>query len=104
MLNTVIIDTIKKAVIQITDAQKILLFGSYAREEETSDSDIDICVITTDPRRNLELMRDIRFSIFKKVKKPMDILVYKPEEFNTRSQMKYSLEEEIAHEGVILYE
>ena len=103
MLNREIIETINKTVIEITDVQKILLFGSYARGEENTNSDIDICVITADPRRNLELMKDIRYSMFTKIKAPLDILVYKPEEFRTRSQMKYTLEEEIAHEGVLLY-
>ncbi len=104
MLNPEIIETINKTVTQITDVQKILLFGSYARGEETTDSDIDICVITEDPRRKLELMKDMRYSIFTKIKAPLDILVYKPEEFNIRSHMKYTLEEEIAKEGVLLYE
>jgi len=103
VLNREIIETINKTVIEITDVQKILLFGSYARGEENTNSDIDICVITADPRRNLELMKDIRYSMFTKIKAPLDILVYKPEEFRTRSQMKYTLEEEIAHEGVLLY-
>ena len=67
MLNPEIIETIKKTVTQIMDTNKIFLFGSYARGEESQDSDIDICVITSDPRRNLELMRDIRFSIFTKL-------------------------------------
>ena len=104
MLNPETIETIRKTVTQITDVKKILLFGSYARGEESTDSDIDICVITDDPRRNLELMKDIRYSIFTKIKTPLDILVYKPEEFSTRSKMKYTLEEEIAQEGVLLYE
>ena len=104
MLNPEVIEIITKTVTQITNVQKILLFGSYARGEENTDSDIDICIITKDPRRNLELMKDIRYSIFTKIKAPLDILIYKPEEFSTRSNMKYSLEEEIAHEGVLLYE
>jgi len=104
VLNPEIIETINKTVTQIAEVKKILLFGSYARGDETTDSDIDICVITEDPRRNLELMKDIRYSIFTKIKAPLDILVYKPEEFSTRSNMKYTIEEEIAHEGILLYE
>ena len=104
MLNPEIIETINKTVTQITNVQKILLFGSYARGEETTDSDIDICIITKNPKRNLDLIKDIRYSIFRKIKAPLDILIYKPKEFSIRSNMKYSLEEEIAHEGVLLYE
>jgi len=35
-------------------AQKIILFGSWARGENTQDSDLDLFVLTNTPRENIE--------------------------------------------------
>ena len=40
------LDAIVKAIVDTGLVTKIILFGSFARKEETSSSDIDLCALT----------------------------------------------------------
>ena len=44
---------------EITPATKIYLFGSYAYGTPNEDSDIDLCILTNENRRKLEILREI---------------------------------------------
>lgn len=81
---------------------KIFLFGSYAYGNPNSDSDIDLCIITNDDKRKLDIIREIRKLIMPFVKEPLDLLVYKVDEFNNRATIKSTLEYKIKHDGILL--
>ncbi len=83
--------------------KKIILFGSYAYGKPGNDSDIDLCVISDENKRKLNLMREIR-SALSFSKYPLDILVYKQEEFDYRADSSTSMENQIKRHGVVLYE
>ena len=57
----VTMDDIRKVVDRLTQAanpREIILFGSYARGEETTDSDVDLMVIEgTEDHQGLEMVR-----------------------------------------------
>lgn len=85
------------------DVDRIILFGSYAAGQPGPDSDIDLCVLTKDPRRKIELLRLIRSSIGNTVSRPIDLIIERPEEFADRMNSIATLEKTIAQNGVELY-
>ena len=84
---------------KITPASKIYLFGSYAYGTPTDDSDIDLCILTDENRRKLEILREIRRNIGD-VNYPLDILIYKTDEFNERVNNRFIMESKIYKDGV----
>ena len=84
---------------EITPATKIYLFGSYAYGTPNEDSDIDLCILTNENRRKLEILREIRRNVGD-INYPLDILVYKTDEFNERVNNKYIMESKINKDGV----
>lgn len=84
-------------------AEKIFLFGSYAYGTPNQNSDIDICIITEDNKRKIDIMRTLRKALFKEINHPLDILVYKNNEFNERAGYTDSIEKIIKEKGVPIY-
>lgn len=84
---------------EITPATKIYLFGSYAYGTPNEDSDIDLCILTNENRRKLEILREIRRNVGD-ISYPLDILVYRTDEFNERVNNKYIMESKIYKDGV----
>ena len=102
----VISDKIKKISDIITDnynVEKIFLFGSYARGDEKNDSDIDICILINNDDKKLNIVRTIRKALYDNISNPVDLLVYKPDEFYERAASLKSIEREIIDDGVLLY-
>jgi len=97
------IKKISEIIISNFSVEKIILFGSYARGEENNESDIDICILTNNSNKKLKIIRTIRNALYDNVSKPVDLLVYKPEEFYDRAAALKSIEREIADSGVLLY-
>ena len=85
------------------EVDKIILFGSYASGTYNDDSDIDICVITNKNKRKIEILREIRNILFDYISKPLDLLVYRSEEFDERAEKFKSIEREIKEKGELLY-
>ncbi|GBU22517.1 hypothetical protein R80B4_02427 [Fibrobacteres bacterium R8-0-B4] len=84
---------------------RILLFGSYARGEETPNSDIDLCVLSpiTD-KTPIDLIADFRFKTWDVRKTPLDLLAYNHDAFYRYAANPTSFEHEIAEKGVLIYE
>jgi len=82
--------------------EKIILFGSIARGEYDSDSDADFLVIKGDtPLYGVDRIRELSRLIDRDI--PVDFLVYRPEEFNTRLEMGDPFIKSILKEGRVLY-
>lgn len=81
--------------------EKIILFGSYAWGTPTKDSDIDLCVIKeTDNTESIEH----RVSMFLYPRPfPIDILVYRPGQIQSRYKMGDFFVKKIMNQGSILY-
>jgi uncharacterized protein len=83
---------------------KIILFGSHAAGTSTSDSDIDIVVVSEDFRkknifRRLELIKAAEIQTIKKFMTPLDVVAMTPEEYENGT----SIIAEYAHRGEILF-
>ncbi|UOF92829.1 nucleotidyltransferase domain-containing protein [Fodinisporobacter ferrooxydans] len=89
----------------VTSANKIYLFGSYAYGEPNENSDVDLCIVinNTDTGKR-ELVRSIRSRIAEVATIPVDVLVYDEYEFLERAYLESTMEHMIAHEGVCVYE
>jgi predicted nucleotidyltransferase len=106
-MNKNIQNEIEKITNKIKDTEnikRIYLFGSYAYGTPNINSDIDLCIIIDENKRKIEIMNDIREKIGYSIDYPLDIIVYKPEEFIERANSKTSLENKISKNGVVIYE
>ncbi len=82
---------------------KIILFGSYATENPTEDSDLDLLVIKNSdlprPQRNMIVRKMLFGSMI-----PIDIIVYTPEEINESIDNSYSFIYKALNTGKTVYE
>ncbi len=99
------LDKIVSVLAETGIVTKIILFGSYARGDETPDSDIDLCVITpVNDKRPIELMSGFRKKLRGVKTMPLDLLAFNQNDFSYRAAYAGSLEHEFAKEGMVLYE
>jgi predicted nucleotidyltransferase len=83
-------------------AERVILFGSYARGEVTEDSDVDLLVIGLFKGRSVDKSVEIRLKL--RPSFPVDLLVRTPEKVRQRLEMGDSFLREILEEGKVLYE
>lgn len=99
------IDNIVREIKHSTNTNKIYLFGSYAYGNPNNESDLDICVVTSDKKvRKIDIMRKIRKAISNVATMPVDIIVYYDEEFQERAKIDCTMEHKISLEGISIYE
>ena len=96
------IENFAHAIAEQFHPERIILFGSHARDEPTPDSDVDLLVIMprdgkTPHQQAAEIYGKCRADF------PVDILVRTREEFEQRQQMRDWFMRDIAREGVTLY-
>ena len=101
-----IVDSLKKL-----DTKYIILFGSYAKETNTEESDIDLIVIldsneipdTFEKRMaNKLLVRNCIYELSREI--AIDLVVYTEAEYNIIKSNNTSFYNEISESGKILYE
>ena len=100
---------ISKEIQRITDQiikeykpDKIILFGSAARNDMKPDSDADFLIIKKDsPLYGADRIRELSRMIDRNI--PVDFLVYRPDEFDQRIQMEDPFLKAILKEGRVLY-
>jgi predicted nucleotidyltransferase len=96
------IDTIKEQIIKKYKPDKIILFGSAARGDFNLDSDVDLLIIKQDtPFYGADRIRELNRLIERTL--PLDLLVYRPEEFNKRLEMEDPFLKAVLKEGKVLY-
>jgi predicted nucleotidyltransferase len=83
-------------------AERVILFGSYAKGRVTEDSDVDLLVIGHFEGRSVDKSVEIRMNL--RPKFPVDLLVRTPEKVRQRIDMGDGFMREILEEGKVLYE
>lgn len=94
------IEDIKNMIYEIlihTDVEKAILFGSYAKNEPTENSDIDILIDSKGKMKGLKFFAMIDM-IREKFDKDVDVI--EKSEINKNSK----IEKEIEKTGVVIYE
>ena len=82
----------------------IYLFGSYAKGNYRENSDIDIYVVTPDKsRRLLDLGLEADMSFEHRLRIPVEILVGYEDDFERRSKLINTVENEIIETGLNIY-
>lgn len=103
MISEPIVQAMTKKIIDSFSPDKIIIFGSWAKNEATKDSDIDFLVITSYEGSK----RDLQAAIRRKLKGfgvPKDIIVASPDEVERKRDLPGYIYGTALQEGSIVYE
>lgn len=96
------IDSIAAQIIEKYEPEKIILFGSAARGQFDADSDADFLIIKKEtPLYGADRIRELSRMIDRNI--AVDLLVYRPEEFEQRLKMGDPFLKAILKDGRVLY-
>ena len=98
-------EELKKAIVSSykkLDPVKIILFGSWCRDEEDKYSDADIIVIYKTKKRFLDRLKELY--LMWDIPVAFDILAYTPVEFEKMLKEKNPFIKRINREGEVIYE
>jgi len=99
------ISSIRDCIVRLYQPDKIILFGSRARDEADKHSDIDLLVIS-DREKHLPRYKrglDVRLQL-SEIKTPKDILFYTHEDVDRWKGSPQSFISTVLSEGAVLYE
>lgn len=83
-------------------AERVILFGSYARGDATEDSDVDLLVIL--PIRGRGIEEAVHIQVELRPPFPLDVIVRSPAMVRRRIRMGDSFMRDILDEGKVLYD
>ena len=93
---------VKNRIVKHYQPEKIILFGSYSKDNVKKDSDIDILIIKDTDKRFFERQIEVEGMLTDR-ELPLDILVYTPDEVRMQFSTGNPLIEEIMEKGRLLY-
>jgi uncharacterized protein len=102
MVSKSVIKNIAQEIADHFHPRQVILFGSYAYGRPTEDSDVDLLVIMETEERNLPQALKISRTIAHPF--PMDLIVLKPREVQTRLHGGDLVLREILAKGEVLFE
>jgi len=85
------------------NANKIILFGSYAYGKPTYDSDLDLCIVQDNFLNKYQEKAKIR-ELLKGINLPKDILLTKNDEYEFYKNEINSVYNDIENKGEVLWE
>ena len=98
------IEEMKKHFVDQLLPMQIYLFGSFANETYTDESDIDFYIIVRDGVSDLAAETTKAYKAIRRIKQhPVDIVVGTKSRFDERKQIP-SVENEVYRKGVLLYD
>jgi predicted nucleotidyltransferase len=98
-----LLNEVVQRILTVTNPDKIILFGSYARGNANEDSDLDILIIQPSDLPRCDRSVPIRLALLG-VFPSKDIVVYTPEEVEEWKTASTSFIATVLREGKILYE
>ena len=101
--NDPVLDKIVRRLIDELNPDRIYLFGSTARGENTADSDYDLMVVVDDASEPSYRLSQRAHGLIWGLRVAADILVWTKEAFDSRTHLKASLPSTILREGKLLY-
>ena len=82
---------------------KVYLFGSYANGEQSSNSDLDLCIVAPAfSERRMDTLYMIRDAIKDMTNLPLDILAYTDDEFMNHAMSRSTIQYSILNKGILL--
>lgn len=103
MTQAALLEYVTKTIVERFRPTRIMVFGSHARGEAHTDSDLDLFIEMDTPRRPPERAIEVS-ELFGLRPWPMDIVVYTPEEVRRLRNINGTLLSVIEKEGKVLYE
>ncbi len=92
-----------KTIIQIADPDKIILFGSHAKEDYQPGSDYDLLVLKKGIKKQRALTQKIYLG-FKNIGAPVDVIVADLKRYEQLKGDSYLIYNEVAKNGKLVYE
>ena len=96
------IEKVARQIGEQTRAKAVVLFGSHARDQAGTDSDVDLLVIAESDLPRHKRSRQLHL-MFKPYPFAMDILVYTPKEVDSEREFELSFISRVLREGKGLY-
>lgn len=87
---------------QVANAERVILFGSYARGEAVEDSDVDLMIIAKSGLPRFKRSREL-YKLLRPYPFAMDLVVYTPEEVENGKKSPVSFVSAVFREGKTLY-
>jgi predicted nucleotidyltransferase len=103
MIEPQTIDHIVEVITRNLSPRRIILFGSYARDDPGPHSDLDLFIEMDPPLPQHGRATQIK-ELFQPYPCPMDIVVYSPDEVKYWQRAPSSLVASVLREGKVLYE
>ncbi len=82
--------------------QRVYVFGSYARGEHDSLSDLDLVIVKDTEQPFFERIREVLHCL--EDSGPIDVLVYTPSEFEHMKEIHNAFVEVLLDEGICIYD
>lgn len=102
MVNAEIVE-LKDRFVEELSPEKIYLFGSYADDTYTADSDYDFYIVINDDVDSIVEVTSRAYASIREMKQhPVDILVRKHSHFEQRKVLP-TIEQEVFQRGILLY-
>lgn len=99
-------DSLEKAIsiiVRVAEPDRIILFGSLAREDGSSESDYDLLVLKRGIKKERELTQEIYLN-FKDVGAPIDVIVADLDRYEELKADPYLIYSEAEKNGRMVYE
>lgn len=96
------LNRILSRIIEVSQPDAVILFGSYASGNATEESDLDFLLIKQTNELPVNRAASIRKAL-RDILYPMDILVYTPDEIEKNRNKKFTFIHEVFKTGKILY-
>ena len=96
------IKEIAHQIVEYSHPRKIILFGSYAHDTATLDSDVDLLVMMDTEEKPFHVAAKISAAIDHPF--PLDIIVFTPSDWNASLKRKGIFATEVMTKGIVLYE
>lgn len=91
-----------KRIAEQFQPEKIILFGSHARGNAGSDSDVDLMIVMPVSGSRREKAIEIELTLHD-IPVAKDVIVVRPDDFRWRSKTVGTIERPAAREGKLLY-
>ena len=98
-----LLDRVIERIVQGVQPDRIILFGSQARGDNSEESDYDLCVIKSGVKHRRKLAQQI-YRLLYGAGVAVDVIVETPESFDKLKDDPFLIYKEIMNDGKILYE
>lgn len=90
-------------IVSVFHPNKIIIFGSVARNSAHDESDLDILVVMNSELKPTKRAGEV-YKATSSIDLPMDIIVLTPEEYEANKDNPHSFASVISKTGVVAYE